>query len=71
MMTAPALADIHCTGAFTDELLSAVYGGEKATARDTWTFAMAQMFSEVSPAMHEEFEILPMKPLLDRYGLVY
>jgi hypothetical protein len=67
----PAPADIHCTGAFTDELPSVGYDGEKATARDTWTFAMAQMFSEVSPAMHEEFEILPMKPLLDRYGLVY
>ena len=62
---------IHCTGAFCDELPSAGYDGEKATARDAWTFAMAQIFSEVSPAMHEEFEIEPMKPLLERYGLVY
>ncbi len=63
--------EIHCTGAFCDELPSAGYDGGKARARDTWTFAMAQMFSEVSPAMHEAFEILPMKPLLERYGLVY
>ena len=63
--------EIHCTGAFCDELPSAGYAGGKATARDTWTFAMAQMFSDVSPAMHEAFEILPMKPLLERYGLVY
>lgn len=63
--------EIHCTGAFCDELPSPDYDGEKALAKDTWTFSMAQMFSEVSPAMHEEFEILPLKPLLERYGLVY
>ncbi len=66
-----APAEIHCTGAFSDELPSPGYDGEHAKAADTWTFAMAQMFSEVSPAMHEEFEIKPLKPLLERYGLVY
>jgi hypothetical protein len=62
---------IHCTGAFCDELPSPEYDGKKPTAKDTWTFAMSQIFSEVSPAMHDEFEIEPMKPLLERYGLVY
>ena len=66
-----APSGIHCTGAFCDELPSDTYDGQKATAKDTWTFAMAQIFSEVSPAMHEEFEIAPLKPLLERYGLVY
>lgn len=66
-----APADIHCTGAFCDDLPSAGYDGKKAKARDTWTFSMAQMFSEVSPEMHEEFDIIPLKPLLERYGLVY
>ncbi len=66
-----AQPEIHCTGAFCDELPSAGYDGVKATARDAWAFSMAQMFSEVSPAMQEEFDILPMKPLLERYGLVY
>ncbi len=70
-LLAPAPPDIHCTGAFTDELPSPQYDGEKATARDTWTFSMAQMFSEVSPDMHDEFDIKPLKPLLERYGLVY
>jgi len=32
---------------------------------------MAQMFSEVSPEMQDEFDITPLKPLLERYGLVY
>lgn len=67
----PAPAEIHCTGAFCDELPSADYDGENATGADTWTFSMAQIFSEVSPAMQEEFDVLPLKPLLDRYGLVY
>jgi hypothetical protein len=66
-----APADIHCTGAFCDELPSARYDGRKATAKDTWTFSMAQMFSEVSPEMQDEFDITPLKPLLERYGLVY
>lgn len=66
-----APADIHCTGAFVDELPSANYDGKTARAKDTWTFSMAQMFSEVSPAMQEEYDILPLKPLLERYGLVY
>lgn len=63
--------EIHCTGAFCDELPSPEYDGGKATAKDSWTFSMAQMFSDVSPAMQEEFDILPLKPLLERYGLVY
>ena len=63
--------DIHCTGGFCDELPSPTYDAEKPTAKDTWAFSMAQMFSEVSPAMHEQFDVIPLKPLLERYGLVY
>ncbi len=63
--------EIHCTGGFCDELPSPEYDGKRAMAKDTWVFSMAQMFSEVSPAMQEEYDILPLKPLLERYGLVY
>jgi len=70
-LLAPAPPDIHCTGAFSDELPSAQYDGKKVTAKDSWTFSMAQIFSEVSPSMHEAFDIAPLKPLLERYGLVY
>ena len=66
-----APAEIHCTGAFCDELPTAEYDGKTATAKDAWTFSMAQMFSDVSPAMQDEFDITPLKPLLERYGLVY
>lgn len=62
---------VHCTGAYTDELPSKQYDGKNAKARDVWIFGLAQVFSTISPAMHDEFEIEPMKPLLERFGLVY
>jgi hypothetical protein len=62
---------VHCTGAYTDELPSPGYAGGKPRAKDTWIFGLAQIFSTVSPAMHEEFEIEPMRPVLERFGLVY
>jgi hypothetical protein len=67
----PAPAEVHCTGAFSDELPSKGCDGKRVTAADTWTLSMAQIFSEVSPAMHDAFDIQPLKPLLERYGLVY
>jgi hypothetical protein len=36
-----------------------------------WMFGLAQMFSTVSPAMFEEYEINYMMPLFERFGLVY
>jgi hypothetical protein len=62
---------VHCTGAYTDALPAPGYDGKKARAGDVWAFGLAQIFSTVSPAMHEEFEIDLIKPLLDRFGLVY
>jgi hypothetical protein len=38
---------------------------------DLWGFADAQTFSEVSPAMHEEFVLRYQLPLLERFGLNY
>lgn len=62
---------IHCTGAYTDELPSREYDGTHAKAKDVWAFGLAQIFSTVSPEMHDEFEIQPMKALLERFGLLY
>jgi hypothetical protein len=62
---------IHCTGAFTDELPAAGYVPGRARARDMWTCGMAQIFSSVSPAMHQEFELDYMAPVYARFGLVY
>lgn len=67
----PMLSTVSCTGAFTKDL--AVENGikGKAKASDCWTYGMAQMLSTVSPRMHEAYEIDLVKPLLDRFGLVY
>jgi len=62
---------VHCTGAYTDDLPQKDYAGGKARAADCWAFGMAQIFATVSPAMHEEFEIDLVKPLYERFGLLY
>ncbi len=60
--------EIHCAGAYTDELPGYK---ENALPSEMWTMGLAQILGSVSPSMYEEFEIMPLKRLLDRYGLVY
>jgi len=62
---------IHCTGAFSDELPAAGYDPASPRAKDLWTCGMAQMFSSVSPAMHQEFELAYAEEWYSRFGLVY
>jgi len=67
----PAQSTIHCTGAFSDELPAPGFNPEKPRTRDTWTCGMAQVFSSVSPAMHQEFELDYVNKAYERFGLVY
>lgn len=62
---------IHCTGAFTDELPAEGYDPEKWRTKDIWMFGLAQMFSTVSPAMFEEYEVDYASRICERFGLVY
>ncbi len=62
---------IHCTGAYTDELPAPGFDPARPRPRDLWTYAMAQIFSTVSPAMHEEFEINYARRWTERFGLCY
>ena len=62
---------IHCTGAYSDELPALGYDENKPRCKDLWTAGLAQMFSMVSPDMHQEFELAYVNPLLERFGLVY
>jgi hypothetical protein len=62
---------VHCTGAYTDELPADGFEPEKPRAKDCWAYGMAQLFSTVSPGMHEEYEIDIVQPLYDRFGLIY
>ncbi len=62
---------IHCTGAFSDELPAAGFDPDRVRAKDIWTMGMAQLFSGVSVAMHDEFEIEIVKSWYERFGLGY
>ncbi|MCL2740653.1 MAG: hypothetical protein FWE70_00875 [Oscillospiraceae bacterium] len=64
-------ASVHCTPAAVDGLPTADYDGGKVRFKDVWFRGMAQMFSTVSPEMHEEFDIRYMRRLMDRCGLAY
>ncbi|MCL2708302.1 MAG: hypothetical protein FWF03_04205, partial [Defluviitaleaceae bacterium] len=54
---------VHCTGAWTDELPGKPYDPLKPLTKNMWMFGLAQMFSTVSPAMFEEYEIDACMPL--------
>jgi hypothetical protein len=62
---------IHCTGAFSTELPAPEYDPLSPRAKDLWTCGMAQIFSSVSPAMHQEFELAYAREWYERFGLVY
>lgn len=62
---------IHCTGAYTDDLPKDGMADGRAKAHNVWAFGMAQILSTVSPEMHEEFEIDLVRPVYERFGLMY
>ncbi len=62
---------IHCTGAFTDDLPAPGFDPARPRTKDMWMFGLAQMFSTVSPAIFEEYEVEMSMPLFERFGLVY
>jgi hypothetical protein len=62
---------IHCTGAYTNELPAPGYNPDKPRTQDIWMFGLAQMFSAVSPAMFQEYEVDYTRRICDRFGLVY
>jgi len=62
---------IHCTGAYVDDLPAEGYDPAHTRAKDCWALTAAQMFSTVGPSTHEELDIHIMKPLYERFGLLY
>ena len=54
---------------YTDDLPFVGFDGEHVRTEDFWGFATAQMFSEVSPEMHEEFALVHEKRFLELFGL--
>jgi hypothetical protein len=62
---------IHCTGAYSDEVPAPGYDPAHPRAKDLWTYGMAQVFSTVSPAMHQEFWLDYAVKWFARFGLGY
>jgi hypothetical protein len=56
---------------YCDELPSAGFNASQIRTLDQWGCGNAQIFSEVSPAMHEEFSLQYERKWLERFGLVY
>ena len=56
---------------FTDRLPQPDCNPGRIRLRDMWSGGMSQIFSEVSPAMHEEFALQYEKRYLNRAGLIY
>ena len=54
---------------FTDQLPQPDFDGVHVRTKDMWGHATTQMFSEVSPAMHEEFALRYEEKFLARFGL--
>ena len=54
---------------YTHQLPRPDFDGTHVRTVDLWGFAAAQTFSEVSPAMHEEFALRHEKRLLEFFGL--
>ena len=61
----------HCTAALTDDLPGADFDPAHVKAKNCWGRGMAQIFSEVSREMMEEFEINYNRQVLEQFGLVY
>ncbi|MBE5776541.1 MAG: hypothetical protein E7326_03470 [Clostridiales bacterium] len=62
---------LHCTPACTYDLPVKDPEKEQVLARDIWCRSMAQVFSMVSPEMHDEFDLQYTQRLFDRCGLSY
>jgi hypothetical protein len=56
---------------YTGDLPGSAYDGDHVRTADIWVFATAQIFAEVSPAMHEEFALTYERRVLERFGLAY
>jgi len=55
---------------YTDELPAPGFDPNHVRCRDLWGTCAAQIFSDVSPEMHEEFCLQHEKRFLQRFGLV-
>jgi len=65
------LSHLHCTPSYSDKVPAPDYDGGKIRYKDVWFRGMAQMFGSASPAMHDEFSLEYLRPMMDKCALVY
>jgi hypothetical protein len=63
--------NLHCTPPYTDDIPAADYNGGKVRLKDVWFRGMAQLFTSVSPDMHDEFDLQYMRPMMEKCALSY
>lgn len=61
----------HCSHTFSDDLPPAGCDPAHPVSTDAWAFGLAQLFTSVSPAITEEFEVPYMQQLFPYFGAVY
>lgn len=61
----------HCSHIYTDELLPGGGLGRGPVSRNCWAFGLAQLFTSVSPAVTEEFEIPFITRMAKHFGMIY
>lgn len=61
---------LHCTPPYSREL-EAIEAKEGPSVHSAWFRALAQPFGEVSPAMHNEYDIQYLLPIAKKFGLCY
>ena len=61
---------LHCTPACARDLPAADFSG-KTRLKDVWGRGAAQIFSSVSPQMHDEFDLQYSQKLFGECGLLY
>lgn len=62
---------VHSTAATATKLHENGMDRQHITTKNVWGRGLAQIFSTVSPEMHEEFDITYMKKAMAPFGLVY
>ncbi len=62
---------VHCTAGYSSDLPSEDEIPEQVNASHVWGRGTAQIFAHVSPEMHDEFDIIYQKKVMERFGLCY
>lgn len=61
----------HCSYVYSDELLPDFGAGKGPLSQNSWAFGLAQLFTSVSPAVTEEFEIPYISRMAEYFGAIY